>query len=150
MVSQDLVDGLLGPPQFEAHLPRGQVGHVGVVVAVVADGVSFLKNPAQEARVFLDLAADHEEGCLDVVLSQGGKDPGRGARVRAVVESECDPAPEVPVLPWVVRSGEKSPATAAAQTSAMSDDKGPGGSGRVPAPTDETGCTYPNSDDEPP
>lgn len=115
---------------------RGQVGPVGVVAAVVADGVTFLKDPAQEPRVFLDLAADHEEGCLDVVLSQGGEDPERGARsgpssrVSAILpprSSSCrgspDPAknlrlpprPRPPPCPTIkdqeVRGGSRPPPT---------------------------------------
>src|SRR5215210_3966242 len=60
---------------------------------MVADGVAFFDEPAQETGVFLDLSADHEKRRLYVVLSQGREDSGRGARVRAVVESERDPAP---------------------------------------------------------
>src|SRR5215212_5713166 len=60
---------------------------------MAADGVAFFDEPAQETGVFLDLSADHEKRRLYVVLSQGREDSGRGARVRAVVESERDPAP---------------------------------------------------------
>ena len=111
---------------------------------MVADGMAFFDDPAQETGVFLDLSADHEKRRLYVVLSQGREDSGRGARGRAVVESERDPAPEVPGLSWVARSGDRSPAIAAAQTFPISGG-GWGGSGRVPACTGETCCTHPNS-----
>jgi hypothetical protein len=37
--------------------------------AVIADDVAYLDDPAQDARVFINLTADHEEGRLCVVLA---------------------------------------------------------------------------------
>ena len=133
MVSKGIVYGRLGAPQLEPHSLLAQVGHVGVVVGVVSDGVAFLHDPSQQAGSRIDPAPEHEECCLQIVLPQRVEDPRGGARIRAIVEGKGDTVPPGPGLAVDGQIGPGILAIAASRTRPMSGCLGSGGSGKIPA-----------------
>ena len=69
-----------------ANLRVGQLGHVRVVIGVIADLMSPLRNGLHHLRVLIHPQPHQEEGALSVVLVENVQELGRIVRAPAGIE----------------------------------------------------------------
>lgn len=87
-LADDLGESVAGAGELVTNCAGCGVCQIGVVPRVVADEVACGCDAACECRFGLGEAADHEEGCMDVVLGEDVEEARGKGGIRAVIEGE--------------------------------------------------------------